>query len=149
MSESDALLRKADKMVGNRRLMLMLNAVTYAAWMTGLAVNAGTSVGQEVPFWGYLQTAGMVGWVLSLIGVGWTMLDAYLHREITVLVDDERTKHVTAWAFGAGYLLLLFPLAGIYTASYFMPVNIRFVIPIMLAVGVVGPNVTYALLFRN
>jgi hypothetical protein len=106
-------------------------------------------VGQEVPFWGYLQTVGMVGWVLSLIGVGWTMLDAYLHREITVLVDDERTKHVTAWAFGAGYLLLLFPLAGIYTASYFMPVDIRFVIPIMLAVGVVGPNVTYALLFRN
>lgn len=81
MSESDALLRKADKMVGNRRLMLMLNAVTYAAWMTGLAVNAGTSVGQEVPFWGYLQTAGMVGWILSLIGVGWTMLDAYRHRK--------------------------------------------------------------------
>ena len=117
--------------------------------MTGLTVNTGTSAGQGTPFWGYLQTAGMVTWILSLIGVGWTMLDAYLHKEITVLVDDERTKHVTARAFTAGYLLLLFPLAGIYTASYFVHVDIHFVIPLMLAVGVVGPNVTYALLFRN
>ncbi len=149
MTESERLLRKAEHMARSRRLMLMVNAITYTAWMTGLAVNTGTSAGQITPLWGYLQTAGMVGWILSLFGAGWTMLEARRHRDITVLIDDERTKHVTAQAFIVGYLLLLFPLAGIYTASYFMPVDIRFVIPIMLAIGVVGPNVTYALFFRN
>jgi hypothetical protein len=149
MSTNDLLLRKADRMAGQRRLMLLLNGATYTAWMVGLAVTTGTSAWQDTPVWGYLRTAGMIGWILSLLGVGWTMLQARRHRQITALIDDERTKSVTAWAFGVGYVLLLFPLAGIYTASYFMPVGIHFVIPIMLAIGVVAPTATYAVLFRH
>ena len=149
MSDNDMLLRKAETLSNGRRFMLFLNAVTYVAWMIGLAVNTGTSEGGYNPIWRYLQTAGMITWVLSLIGVAWTILAMRRHKHIAALVDDERTYQATGRAFMIGYIVLLFPLAGIYTASYFTQVDIRFVIPIMLAIGVATPSLTYVLFFRN
>lgn len=149
MSNSEELLRKAHALYTTRRVMLLLNAAAYVAWMLGLAMNTGTAEGARNPVWGLLQTVGPVLWGISIAGVLWTVSQTWRRRDLTVLIDDERTRTQTARAFQIGYFVLLFPPAIIYTASYYTHIDVRLVMPLLMAAGVATPSLAYALFFRS
>ncbi|WP_443747403.1 hypothetical protein [Asticcacaulis solisilvae] len=148
MSDTEKLLKRAEGMAGLRRGLMVVNALTYVMWIgsTGLQhVDTGLAP----------QTLNLIGlaawpvWLASLLGILWTMRHLAKHRDIAGLVDDERTVGLTKRSFQAGYWVLLLAVAGLYTASFFVPIDVRMAAPILLALGVAAPSLTYALLYRS
>ena len=148
MSDAEKLLKQAEALAGLRRGLMIVNALSYIAWIgaTGLQhVDTGLAP----------QTLGLVGtaawpvWLVSLLGILWTMMHLARRRDIAGLVDDERTANLTSRAFQAGYWALLLAVSGLYAASYFIAVDIKVAAPFLLALGVAAPSLTYAFLYRS
>jgi len=148
MTDTDKLLKQAEGIAGLRRGLMVVNALSYVAWIgsTGLQ-HAGTGLPPQS-----LALAGMIAWpawLVSLLGILWTMKHLASRRDIAGLVDDERTAGLTKRAFQAGYWALLLAVTGLYAASYFVPIDIKTAAPFLLALGVAAPSLTYAFLYRS
>ena len=146
MSDNDKLLRQAEGLAGFRRLAMIVNAVSYAAWLAGIAM-AGAAENRGL--WLTMQASGFIVWLVSLMAVLWTIRRARRRRDLGALIDDERTAMLTTRAFQVGYWVLLAPLALLYMASYFVSLDLRSLLLALMALGVAAPSLTYALLYRN
>jgi len=148
MTDNDKLLKQAEGMAGLRRGLLIVNALSYVLWIgsRGLQyIDAG--IPEDA-----VNLAGMVAWpiwLISLLGIFWTMMHLAKRRDLAGLVDDERTAGLTKRAFQVGYWALLAAVTGLYITSYFVAIDIRTAAPFLLALGVAAPSLTYALLYRS
>ena len=143
MSDNEKLLRQAEGLAGFRRLAMIVNAVSYAAWLAGIAMSGARGL------WLAMQASGFIVWLVSLMAVLWTIRRAWRRRDLGALIDDERTAMLTTRAFQVGYWVLLAPLALLYMASYFVSLDLRSLLLALMALGVAAPSLTYALLYRN
>jgi hypothetical protein len=142
MEDSEERLRQAEGLAGLRRGLLLVNALAYV-----VALGAGglSRVGGYGFDTAQLDLARLIAWpiwFLSLLGILWTMHRAKRHPEIGALMDDERTVNLKSIGFQAGYWAILLPVAGHMTATYFTDVDIKLVLPFVLAVGVAVPPMT-------
>ena len=149
MSNTQNLMKKAEGYVQWRRITLVINALAYVGWIgsTGLGFLPGVAIDPAL-----LRLVSAISWpiwLLSLLGIFAQMAYARKHRDIAALADDERTVGYTKTAFQTGYWLLLIGLALVYAASYFTQLDVKAVIPFMLALGVAAPSLTYAMLDRG
>ncbi len=148
MTDAEKLLKQAEGMAGLRRGLLIVNALSYAVWIgsTGLQ-HIATGIPPQT-----LNLVGMAAWplwLISLLGIFWTMMHLAKRRDIAGLVDDERTVGLTKRAFQAGYWVLILAVAGAYATSFFVTIDMQAAAPFLLALGVAAPSLTYALLYRS
>ena len=147
MGDADKLLKQAQSHVALRRVLLVVNGLSYVMWIgsRGLGFAGGVDPG-------LLSAIGMIAWpvwLVSLLAIFWTMARLRKRHDIAGLVDDERTVGLTGTAFKAGYWVLLIGVAAVFAASYVLPIDVRAVMPVLLALGVAAPSLTYAALFRS
>lgn len=148
MTDTEKLLKQAEGMAGLRRVLLIVNALSYVVWIGSTGVqHLDTGIPPQI-----VGLTGMLAWpvwLVSLLGIFWTMAHLAKRRDIAGLVDDERTAGLTKKAFQAGYWALILALAGVYAASYFIPIDVQTAAPFLLALGVAAPSLTFALLYRS
>jgi len=149
MSDNEKLLRQAEGLAGYRRVMLVVNALSYTAWVVSFALGQ-TGMGDLPPrLLTMIGLAAFPVWLISLIALVWGIRRLARDKALGALIDDERTRDLTKRAFQAGYWALLLALAGLYAVSYFTDINIRLIVPFLLAFGVAAPSLTYAALYRS
>ena len=149
MTDNEVLLKQAEGVAVRRRVLLVINAATYAAWVGVFAVSV-SGIHYVFPFWAVAAAvACAVVWVLSMIAILSGIRSLKRNRALAGLVDDERTCAVTARSHQAGFWVLLAAIAILYAVAGFVPLNIRLVLPALIALGVAVPNLTYAWLYRN
>ena len=149
MSDTQVLMKKAEGFVRWRRGVLVLNALAYVGWIGGAGLSHLGVVAIDNGLLGLISTVSLVVWIVSLMTIFAQMNYARRHREISRLADDERTVTYTKTAFQTGYWLLLIALGCAYAASYFTDLDIKAVVPFLLALGVAAPSLTYAVLDRG
>lgn len=149
MSDTQLLMKKAEGYVQWRRSLLVVNALAYIGWIGSTGMGYLHTVAIEPSVLNLVAMICWPIWLLSLLGIFAQMRYGRKHGEISRLADDERTVSYTKTAFQTGYWLLLVALAGVYAASYFIELDIKAVIPFMLALGVAAPSLTYALMDRG
>jgi len=149
MTDNETLMKQAEGYAILRRVLLIANALAYVGWIgsSGLAYMGTFSVDPAILK--LVQILCWPVWLISLIGIFWTMKRLGKRRDIGALVDDERTQGLSAKSFQIGYWALLLAVTGIYAANFFVPVDIKLVGPFLLALGVAAPSLTYALLYRS
>ncbi len=147
MGDGDKLLKQAQSHAALRRVLLVVNGLSYLVWIGSRGLGFAGSVDP-----GLLAAMGMIAWpvwLVSLLGIFWTMARLRKRRDIAGLVDDERTVGLAGTAFKAGYWVLLVGIAAVFAVSYFVSIDVRAVMPVLLALGVAAPSLTYAALFRS
>ncbi len=149
MSDTQNLMKKAEGYVQWRRALLVINALAYIGWIGATGLTYLPAVAIDPGMLNLISAVCWPVWLLSLLGIFAQVAYARKHRDISALADDERTVGYTKTAFQTGYWLLLTGLALVYAASYFTPLDVKAVIPFMLALGVAAPSLTYAVLDRG
>ncbi len=146
MGNTDRLMREAAGQALLRRTLLVVNAASYVAWIGSIwLMHVGTIDPGALSL---VQTIAWPVWLISLFGILAGMVYMRRRRDIAGLVDDERTVGLAATAFKTGYWVLLVAVAGVYAGSFFTTIDVRLVAPVLLALGVATPSVTYAALYR-
>lgn len=148
MTDSEQLLKQAERLAGLRRGLLLVNAFAYMSAIGAMGLSHAGGYGFDAAQLNLTQMIAWPLWFVSLLGVLWTMRRA-ARPEIGALIDDERTANLKSTAFQAGYWTLLLSVALVFAATYLMPIDIKLVLPFMLAVGVAAPPLTYAFLYRG
>ena len=147
MADTDKLIKQAHSHAVLRRVLLIVNGLSYLAWIGSRgAAFAGLADDRLVSL---ISNLAWPLWLISLVGILWTMARLRKRRDIAGLVDDERTVGLASTAFKTGYWLLLIGIAAVFAASYFVSIDVRAVMPVLLALGVAAPSLTYAALFRS
>ena len=149
MTDNELLLRQAEGVTTWRRLLLVVNALTYAAWIGVFGVSiSGAHI--ALPPWALIAAVVCaVVWMLSMIGIFLGIRALKRNRALAGLVDDERTVGLRGRAVQAGYWVVLIAIAILYGLAGFVPLDIKLVLPALIALGVAVPNLTYAWLYRN
>jgi len=148
MSDNEKLMQQAERFANARRILLIINALAYFAWIGGQAL-------QLLPGFTARQTAltqfiaGPI-WLVSLLTILIMSFRLYRRRELRGLVDDERTVGVGNQALKSGYWVLLIGVALVY-ALRFCGVQLESAVflPILLSLGVAVPGLSYAALYRS
>ncbi|MDV6329226.1 hypothetical protein [Asticcacaulis sp. 201] len=149
MSENERLIKQAEHMGGLRRLLLIGQAVGYIGWIgsRGLGYVQGLSIDPLVLM--VVQNLCWPLWMVSLLASLWLMRRTTKNRQLSALLDDERTAELTKKVFQIGYWVLLIALALVYASTFLTDVDIRAIAPILLSLGVAAPSLTYAALYRS
>lgn len=149
MTENEKLLQQAEGQANLRRLLLVINAASYVVWIGSRSLTALGSSSLDPGLLSTVQMAAWPVWLVSLVGLLWAMARLRKRRDIAGLVDDERTTGLSARSFQVGYWVLLVGAAAVYTASFFITVDVKLVAPALVALGVAAPSLTYAALYRS
>ncbi len=149
MSDNEALMQQAEGAAAWRRFMLVINTITYVAWVAVFGIRvSGANI--PLPVWANIAAvACAVVWGLSMIGILWDVRRLKRNRAMAGLLDDERTVALRGRAFQTGYWVLVAALAILYGLAGFVPLETRLVLPALIALAVAVPNLTYAWLYRN
>ncbi len=149
MSDNEALLRQAEGAATWRRLLLIVNALSYVAWVGVFAVNV-SGIHLSLPPWANIAAFACAAvWLFSMLAILWNIRGLKRNRALAGLLDDERTVGLRGRAFQTGYWVLLFATAILYGVAGFVHLDIRLVLPALVALGVAVPNLTYVWLYRN
>ena len=148
MTDNEALLKKAEGVAGFRRVLLIINALAYFAWIGATGLERG-HVDIDGGILKLTQVVAGAVWLISLVALFVAMAKLRQRKDIAGLVDDERTQGLTARCFQMGYWALLLGVTGVYTASYLMEVDVKLIAPFLLALGVAVPPLTFAFLYRS
>lgn len=148
MSENEKLLRQAEGFAGTRRMLLIINALSYFVWIGAQALQffPGFTPHQVA----MIQFIAGPIWLVSLLSILVLSLRLYGRHDLRGLVDDERTVKTSSQAFQIGYWVLLIGIAVVY-ALRFCGVQLESAVflPILLSLGVAVPGLTYAALYRS
>lgn len=149
MSESDLLLKQARSHALARRLLLAVNAASYIAAVGAqglLAIKGGVF---DTHLLDTVRWTAWPLWTLSLIAIFWTMARLRKRTDLVGLVDDERTVQMAGLAFKAGYWALLLGVTVALAVNCIVPLDLGVVAPLLLALGVAAPSLTYAALYQS
>ncbi len=149
MTDNEGLMQQAESHGVLRRVLLIVNAGAYIAGMICTSLTRLEGLRGHLRMFVMGEFICWPVWFLSLLAILWTMQRLRQRPDIGVLVDDERTSGLTARSFQAGYWALLLGVAGLYAASFLMPVDVRLIAPLLVALGVAAPGLTYAFLYRG
>ena len=148
MTDNEALLRRAEGVAAMRRFLLVINALSYVAWISVFAISI-SGVHLVLPPWaGVAAGVCAVIWFVSLIALLLGIRSLRRNRALAGLVDDERTQHLRGRAFEAAYWVLLFAVAILYGLAGFVHLESRLVLPALIGLGVAVPGLTFAWLYR-
>ncbi|MGZ3298356.1 MAG: hypothetical protein ACXU8U_05890 [Asticcacaulis sp.] len=147
--DNDRLMKQAEGYIALRRVLLIVNALGYIAWIGSEGLGHLGNLSVDPHTLSLVKLVAQPIWVLSLLGIFGVMARLRKRRDIAGLVDDERTRALSGWSFKAGYWVLLISIAGVYAANFFMTIDVRLVAPLLLALGVATPSLTYAVTYRN
>lgn len=143
--DNEQLLRRAESHQTWRRVFLVINGLAYIGWIGSEGMAHANAFGLGEGVWNLVKTLSWPVWLVSLCIIFWQMRHLFKNREIGAMVDDERTEKLSARSFQVGYWTLLVAITGLYTASYFVDgIDVRTVVPMLLAAGVTVPAFTYA-----
>lgn len=143
--DNEQLVRRAETHSRLRRILLVANALTYVAWLAAQGLEHAQAFGLSPATWSMLKSFTMVAWVISLTILCAQISHLRRHRALGALVDDERQLQTKAVAFQTGYWVLLVIVAALYLVSFFdVDVDVRTVLPFLLAAGVAVPGLTIA-----
>lgn len=148
MTDNEILLRQAEAHAVARRLLMIVNALSYIAWIGAFGLSQ-SGHGFDGHLLGLVQALSFPVWLVSLLAIFWTIRRLRQRRDIAGLIDDERTVRVSGRSFQVGYWGLLLAITGLFAASFFIPLDVRLVAPFLLALGVAAPSLTYAWLYRS
>ncbi|MCA1935493.1 MAG: hypothetical protein LDL37_08575 [Asticcacaulis sp.] len=147
--DNEKRIEQAERQRLWRRLLLAINGVTYFAWIGSQGLHQTGLFGWSPQQWSLIQTLSWPIWATSLAGVFVQMAWLRRNRQVTRLIDDERTAYVTRYAYQGGYWGLLLAVAAVYAATFFTQVDARVVLPLLLATGVTLNSFIYAWLYRG
>ncbi len=149
MSENDRLIQQAEWAGGLRRLFLTGQAVAYIGWIGSQGAAHIPALNIDPIVLNLIQTVCWPIWLVSLLATFWLMRRTAKNRQVSALLDDERTVGLTKTVFQASYWVLLVAVALVYAATFISEVDIRAIAPILLSLGVAVPSLTYACLYRG
>lgn len=146
MSDNEGLIKQAETMGSQRRILLILQGVSYVGWIGSQGL---TPIIGHAPLLKAVQIICWPVWLLSLLLTFWLMRRTAKNHQIAALLDDERTKGLVTTVFQTSYWVLLTAVAVTYAATYVTEVDIKAVAPVLLSLGVAVPSLTYAALYRG
>ena len=149
MSEADLLLKQAQSYAVTRRLLMVVNAVSYVAAIGAQGLLAMKRPLIDVHVLDAVRFTAWPIWALSLVGLFWAMARLRRRADLAGLVDDERTADVTNLSFKAGYWVLLLGITGVLVVNSFVPLDLGGIVLLLLGLGVAAPSLTYAAFYRS
>ena len=150
MNANEKLLKQAEGFGALRRLLMLINALSYMVWIGAQAIVFFPEMHVSMQQTALIQMVAGPIWLISLIAIFATIFYLVRRSDLRRLVDDERTQNLNLRAFQAGYLVLLLAIAGAYALCFIGKTpNPGALLPILLSLGVAVPSLTYAALYRS
>ena len=149
MTDNEILMQQAESAAAWRRFLLVINTISYVAWVAVFAIRvSGAHI--ALPPWANVAAVACAAiWLFSMVGILWDIRRLKRNRALAGMLDDERTIGLRGRAFQTGYWVLVAALAILYGLAGFVPLETRLVLPALIAMAVAVPNLTYAWLYRN
>lgn len=141
---SPSIVAKIERSQHRRLLLLSVSAIAFLIWVSSDAwpVAPGTRRAVEL-----ICAAAFLVWIVSLIA----MLSSGVTRNqvVRAAMNDELAVAHRRSALMFGYWVLIALLAALYTWSFFSPIAVREVAPLLLAVAVAAPILRFVALERR
>jgi hypothetical protein len=146
MSGNQLLLHQVESCIQRRRMLMVITALAYFIWIGADALTHIPALADQQHFVTLTKIMAGAVWVIGLVMSLRLSYRIYRDKSLRGMANDERTQALGKSGLQAGYWVLLILVAGCYAASYLYTIDARVVLPLLLAIGVAVPPLTYALL---